>query len=177
MRIPAFLCLVALAACGSTVASSGQGDQTIGLDAAGGSNMRLLASDGPHVEAVKGSREEVFRMLPAIYDTLGIKVTDLNPEQYFIGNSAFKVRRMMGNVMLTRYLDCGSAQGFPSAETYDIQMSIRTTVTASPSGGSSLATLVEAVGRPVAFAGEYVRCSTKGALEKAIADAVKARAH
>ena len=42
-------------------------------------------------------------------------------------------------------------------------------------GTSAAIALVEAAGRPMAFAGEYVRCSTKGELENRIADGVRAR--
>ena len=73
-----------------------------------------------------------------------------------------------------RLIDCGTTQGGPSAETYDIRLTVTTRVSAVE-GGTSLSTTVEPMGKPVAFSGEYIRCSSTGVLESRLADAVKAR--
>lgn len=177
MRIPAIVGLVFLASCGSAGLSGQQGEQLVNLQPGGNAALRMAGSDAPHFETVKAPVETVFRLLPTILDSLGITVTDLDPSRHFIGNSALKVRRQLGGTILSKYIDCGSAQGFPSAETYDVQLSLRTQLNDLPGGQTAISTVVEAVGRPAAFAGEYVRCSSKGTLEKAVLDAVNARTH
>jgi hypothetical protein len=42
-------------------------------------------------------------------------------------------------------------------------------------GGTRVATTVEPMGKPAAFSGEYIRCSSMGTLESRLAEAVKAR--
>jgi hypothetical protein len=86
------------------------------------------------------------------------------------------VHRVLGKIPLTRIIDTGSTQGFPSAESYDVQISVLTQAKSGEGGLATLTTTVQAVGRPMAFSGEYVRCSSKGVLETMIADGVKARA-
>lgn len=155
---------------------SGQVDQTVHLADGSGGVLRVR-SDGAKVSTLNYPLERVWRVLPSVFDSLGIPLTDLDPAQHSLGNSGMKVHKQLGKTSLVKFLDCGSGQGFPSAETYDIQMSVRTHVEPSADGGASVSTLVEAAGRPMAFAGEYVRCSTKGELESRIVDGVKAQLH
>jgi len=42
-------------------------------------------------------------------------------------------------------------------------------------GGTAIATTVEPMGKPVAFSGEYIHCSSTGSLESRLSDAVKSR--
>jgi hypothetical protein len=117
---------------------------------------------------------EVWRALPAAYESLGIPISTMDSATGTIGNAGFNVRRRLGSVPLVRYIDCGSTQGGPSAETYDVRLVV-TTVMQSAEAATTLATTVEGMGKPVAFSGEYVRCGSSGALEARIADAVKAK--
>jgi hypothetical protein len=117
---------------------------------------------------------DVWRVLPAAYEALGIPLSMSDANTLTLGNSGFNVRRRLGGTPLVRFIDCGSTQGGPSAETYDIRLSV-TSVVRPVAGSTTLATTVEAQGKPVAFSGEYVRCGSSGVLEGRIADAVKAR--
>jgi hypothetical protein len=78
---------------------------------------------------------------------------------------------------LVRLIDCGTTQGGPSADSYDIRLSVLTQVSPAEGGGggSTIVTTVDAMGRPVAFSGEYVRCTSTGSLETRIADAIQAQ--
>jgi hypothetical protein len=175
MRVTLALPLLLLAAgCASGAGVGGRPDQTVHLaDGAGG--VLRLRSDGAKVSTVDYPLERVWRVLPSVFDSLGIALTDLDPSQHQLGNAGMKAHKQLGKVSLTKYLDCGNAQGFPSAETYDIQLSVRTRAESNADGGTSISTLVEAAGRPMAFAGEYVRCTSKSELETRIVDGVKAR--
>jgi hypothetical protein len=124
--------------------------------------------------ALAASVADVWRVLPAAYEALGIPISVLDSTTRSVGNSGFNVRRRLGTVPLVRLIDCGTTQGGPSAESYDIRMTLTTRVRPDDAG-ASIATTVEALGKPVAFSGEYVRCSSTGALESRIADAVRSR--
>ena len=108
---------------------------------------------------------------------VNITLDNLDETRRVVGHSGMKLHRTLGKTLLTKIIDCGSTQGFPSADSYEIQFSIFTQLSNGDNGTTRLATTVTAVGRPMAFAGEYVRCSTKGALESTIADAIRSRLH
>ena len=139
------------------------------------SNLRMAPSEGAKETVISASMDRVWKVLPAIYDSLGIQIDNLDEARRVIGHSGMKLHRQLGNILLTKIIDCGSTQGFPSADAYEIQFSVFTHVTAGENATSKVATTVTAVGRPMAFAGEYVKCSTKGTLETTIAEAVKTR--
>ena len=118
--------------------------------------------------------DAVWQALPSAYESLGIPLSTSDDASRTLGNAGFNVRRRLGTVPLVRYIDCGSTQGGPSAETYDIRLVVNSVVRPGE-GSTSLATTVDAMGKPVAFSGEYIHCSSTGVLEARIADAVKAR--
>jgi hypothetical protein len=118
--------------------------------------------------------EAVWDALPAAYESLGVPISAADPATRTLGNTGFNARRRLGSVPLVRYLDCGTTQGGPSAETYDIRIVISSVVRPGEAA-TTLSTTVEAMGKPVAFSGEYIRCSSTGQLETRIADAVMAR--
>lgn len=177
MRTPLLVTLALSAACASGGGGvGGQNDQSIHVGT-GASGMLRVRGEGARTASLAYPLERVWRVLPSVFDSLGIALTDLDPATHILGNSGMKVHTSLGGVALTKYLDCGSAQGYQSAETYDIQMSIKSGVESTGDGGSTVATMIEAAGRPMAFAGEYVRCTSKGELENAIVARVKQLLH
>ena len=166
----------ALAGCATGHSGTVQpSSETVRIVGSGGRNVRMTPNEGAKEVVIAASADRVWKTLPAIYDSLGITVDNLDDTRRVIGHSGMKLHRQLGKTLLTRIIDCGSTQGFPSADSYEIQFSIFTHVTTGEGATSKMATTLTAVGRPMAFAGEYVKCPTKGALEAAIADAVKAR--
>lgn len=136
----------------------------------GGSiELRTSASVSKDIVKVEGSASEVWSRLVAAYDSLGIPVSISNQPQGLLGNDGFKLRRRLKNVPLTRYLDCGNTQGGPSAETYEILLSVKTQLLPAD-GGFTATTLVDASGRPVALSGGYVKCESTGRLETRIGE-------
>jgi hypothetical protein len=116
----------------------------------------------------------VWAVLPSVLDSLGVPIADMDAAHHLVGNSALKIRQRLGKTPLSRYLDCGATQGFPSADTYDIQLSVLSQLEADPTGSTKIGTFVQAVGRP-GFGGESINCSSKTTLERLVADQVLAR--
>ena len=137
--------------------------------------IRMSASEGASRATIAYSPDKVWDVLKSVYDSLSIPVGTVDPTRRLLGNTGFKAHQRLGKTSLGRYIDCGKTQGFPSADSYDIYLSITTHVQPGSNGTSTLSTLVEAAGRPMAFSGEYTRCSTLGTLESAITDAVRKR--
>jgi hypothetical protein len=142
-------------------------------DVAGGS-IRMASTDAVSTGTVAFSPDKVWTVLPAVYDSLGIPIATVDSKQMLIGNTGFKAYQRLGKTSLGKLIDCGKTQGFPSADSYDIYLQITTQVQAKDQG-STISTLFEAAGRPMAFSGEYVKCSSFGTLEAAILAGVRSR--
>ncbi len=118
--------------------------------------------------------DDVFKAVSAAYGALNISVDELNQANRIIGNSAFKVRRRIGDVPTMRALDCGGEPGMPNAETYQLTLTIRSRVIPNDAGGSVVQSTVEGMARnPTTAASSDVRCVSLGALEKRIAELAK----
>lgn len=110
----------------------------------------------------------VWSSLRTAYDSLGIPLTKIDETNHVLGNEGMKVRRRLGKAALTRLLDCGSAQAGPNAETYEVHISVLTLLTPSGPDQTRSTTKVEASARPVSFAGDFVRCTSTGQLERSL---------
>ena len=108
----------------------------------------------------------VWQLLPVVFDSLGISIGHLDHQQHVIGTGDFKARGKLGKAPLRRYVDCGTAKGgVPTADTYEVSMSIMTQVQPADQDASDVSTLVQAAARPLNFAGDYVRCFSTRAVE------------
>lgn len=178
MRVGHPLVLLALTACASGGPSPGQRPtQTVQVTGSSGGNVAIgmAPTNDANVAPLAYAPADVWRVLPSVYESFTIPVNSVDSKTKVIGNNGYNIRRRLGSIPLPRLLDCGTTQGGPSAETYDVKFSILTEVRAAEGGGSAIATTIDAMGRPAAFSGEYVRCSSTGVLESRIADAVKAK--
>jgi len=175
MRIAVTLFLVGLTGCASGGSSTGgsQGDQTIHVAGSGGGFLRIRGSDGARSATLPVPLTRAWVALPAVFDSLGLQISEHDDVNHVIGISGMKVHKQLGKATLSKLIDCGNTQGFPSADTYDVQMLVRTQLEAQGEGSTLVSTVVEAVGRPMTVAGEFTRCSSTGALEDRIADALK----
>lgn len=118
----------------------------------------------------RASADAVWNALPAVYAGLGIPIAERDPATRTIGNPSYKLRRRLGDLPLSRVLDCGSTQGSPSADTYEVLLSVNTKVSQVTADSVEVVTLVDGRARPVAFTADYVNCGSLGALEKRFFD-------
>ena len=109
--------------------------------------------------------EQVWRVLPAVFDSLGVAVSTVDQAQHVIGNDALKVRQRLGKAPLSRYLDCGQTQIGPNADSYDVVLTLLVQLQPNGVGSTTLLSTVEATARPIAYAQSASACASKGALE------------
>ena len=168
---PALVLLLASCAGSSGTASPEPERESVRIvDSGGAIRMTTYHSEGWVTHKLPASVAATWSVLPAVYDSLGIPVTTRDAVRHTIGNGGLRVRGRLGKVALQRYLDCGSTQGGPNAETYEIHLVISTQLLPGANGGSRLSTSVGAEARPVNFASDWVRCTSKNTLEKAMAE-------
>ncbi len=123
---------------------------------------------------VTGTPDEAWAVLPGVYSELLIPVSVNDTRTKTIGNTGWKTRRSIGRVPAQRYLDCGSSGTLENAETYQLHLSIVTTVLPNPNGGSVISTAISGMGKnPVTSSSAEVRCASKGDLELRIRDMVQ----
>lgn len=135
--------------------------------------MAMVHDESSYGAAVPLPLNQAFLALRVVYDSLGIPVTTLDPTRHSIGNNSFRIRHLLAKVPLSRYINCGTTQGGPSADSYEIILSVTTTVTQK--GDSALVmSRVDGQGRPQSVAGDYVHCATTAQLETKIASMVRA---
>jgi hypothetical protein len=179
MRVLTVVALFTLSGC-----ASGGGTTTVGASetpstvrVSDGTSSLLNVTTRPTVDAnvstVAFPVDRVWSVLPSVFESIGIPATTNDLASHTIGNSGFNIRRRLGSTPLPRYIDCGASQAVPNADTYEIHFAIMTKVESDGGSGSKLSTTIQAMGRPVAYSGEYVRCGSFGVLEARITDGVK----
>lgn len=181
-RSALFLVLIAAAACSSStsgpVPSTTPTPNTGRVTTGSGSTVQIntMNIDTDVRLFSTGTPDQVFAVLPAVYAELGIPLSLNDVRTKSIGNTGWRTRRSIGKVPMQRYLDCGSSGTLQNAETYQINMSIVTSVRANTGGGSVVSTQLSGVGRnPVTSSSAEVRCSSAGNLEIRIRDMVQKR--
>jgi hypothetical protein len=130
----------------------------------------MMSNTVTHRISVNSPISVVWQALPAVFDSVGIKVANVDPGTHQIGNRGFAVGRQLGGVMTPRYFDCGSNGGASSAFSWDLFVSVVTTATAVTPGSTEVATVIDVKGRPVSTSGNWLQCATTGALEQKISE-------
>jgi hypothetical protein len=110
--------------------------------------------------------DKVWSAMSPAYDSLAIPLTVLDAASHTIGNEGLQARRRIGKTRIGEYLNCGSGQGGPSADIYEINLSMVSRLQPNTAGGTTITTTVDGVAKPASFTGDYIKCGTTGELEK-----------
>lgn len=183
MRVPGFAALLLLAACSSshnvppdpTTAPANVRVTGTGTSGVSSSAVRVTPSYDVAFDTIYASVDSIWAALPAIYTALSIPLTTADPQTLRFGNEGMKIRRRLGETSLIKLLDCGRTQIGQNADSYEIVMSVVTTLARAGIHTTVVSTGVEASGKPMQFGGSETRCRTKGELERLIALALRAR--
>lgn len=175
--------LVALTACSSTgTATPGSAPvaQTAQINVAGtGTSSALgqvVSSNLGQSSAVEAAPDAVFAALVDAYQQLGIPMSMKDDARRRAGNIGLKARRQVGKIPMRFAVDCGEDISGPKADSYEVTLSIESSVVAGDAAGTStLGTVVSGSGRPVSVSGSDVNCSSKGEIERSIQKAVRAK--
>lgn len=176
MRAWPLLCLT-LVACASATpgASMRPATESVRVATGGvGTELRMSPSDAVSVHKIAARPDQVWRLMPTVLDSLGIPVNVLDAAKQTIGNSGFNTRVRLKGVPLSRYIDCGNGSSGPNADSY--QVNLQFIVEVQPAdGGASVRTTLQAVGKPLNYAQDYSTCSSRGNLEKRVAEMISAK--
>ena len=169
MRSAPTLLLMVLAACASSGSTSTltPAPQTMQISGSTtGGTVTVSGSDVTTAHVIPFAPDKVWRILPSVFDSLGVPVETLDPAKRTIGNSGFKVRGRLKNVPLSRFIDCGnSTQVGPNADSYEVNITLLAEVRAGEGGASKVTLAFQPLARPANFSQQYSQCSSRGVLE------------
>ena len=134
-------------------------------------------ADNRSTDAVySASADAVWRVLPLVFDSIGIKLTTMDSQGRTLGAQNARTRRRLGGEAMSRSLSCGvGVTGEDNANSYDVYLTVMSAVEAQGTDRALLRTWVQASARPTATSGDAVRCGSTGWLERRIADQVAKR--
>jgi hypothetical protein len=113
-----------------------------------------------------------WAVLPEVFEILGIEATTVDRPSYSAGNERFVVRSI-DRQALSNYLECGSSFGRARADQYEVTMQILVQLAGAPGGATRIRTTLDAYARPRDVAGNAYHCTSKGTLERRIAELVE----
>lgn len=140
----------------------------------GGSYLIDLPPEG-EIRAIRlpGTPQSIFSRVAEVYEELGIPVEILNTRNFLIGNANHRVRRRIGELSMSRIVDCGVTISGSRASRDMIVMDLRTQVTPVSETEVSVETLLIATARSTDGAStNEVNCSSLGRLERYIVEGV-----
>ena len=177
MRAVVLLSLAALSACASSTPGTARPEtESVRIGGAERNNMRMTSITQTNVTPINFPIGKAWHAMPAAFDALSIPITTVDTARHTMSNDGFKLRRQLGSTPLSRYIDCGTTQIGENADSYEVFITVVAQLEEDEKTGlTAMHTTFEAMARPIAFSREYSRCSSKGVLEKRLADAVTAQ--
>lgn len=177
-RLSGIVVLLAFTACASAapneeaadrervVVSSGTGAQMMDVTIQRDDNMQSMVVDA--------SRAAVWRVLPAVYEAVGLPEPAGDESIWTVAVQNHTAMRRLGGVGMSRIVECGRGMTGEHADTHRIRLSVRTWLT--PVGESTrVSTRVEAVAASVEGRGGTLSCSSRGDLERRILTELRSR--
>jgi len=138
------------------------------------SPLTMVVENTGQKATVGASRDDIWAKLPGAYESLGLPLSFKDDARFRLGNDLFKARRAINGLQMRALLDCGSDLAGEKAESYEIKLSIETTVASSNTPGSAeVTTTVSGLGRSPSYGAGDVNCGTKGELERRILQYVR----
>lgn len=141
------------------------------LDPATGRGYQVTVGVSP-TEAehtIEAGRDTVWRILPLVYEQLGIPVATIDPSNYLLSNVSFRASSNLGDQPISAYLNCGARAGVASIENnFLIQFSVLSTL-AAEAYATRIKTVIQASARDPFASTNPMPCSSLGKLEASIA--------
>lgn len=155
----ALLALVGAAACAT---SSTVGDRrdvtTISVGGSSGGTLRVRNETESASGIIALPVAKVWSALPAVFDSLGMTPTTVDPTKRLFGTEGAKLRQRIGGIALSRFFDCGTTQVGPNADSYEVLIMAYVQLKTAPANTTTIEVTVNARARPVAFRQGYSDC-------------------
>ncbi|MEP6691608.1 MAG: hypothetical protein ABJD07_10650, partial [Gemmatimonadaceae bacterium] len=123
---------------------------------------------------IEASPDRVWGELPGVFEEVGIPIGTVDASQQLMGNRGVRVAHRIKAGRLSQLLSCGEGLTGPSADSYDVSISVLTRLEADGKA-TVLRTVVEGRASSGTNGGGAVRCATTGVLEQKIATSLTLR--
>lgn len=139
-------------------------------DAREGPHIMYTNSDLPNDAVVPSSLDSAYAALQIAYRSLGMEIKTSDPAQHMLGNRHIVVMRTFLGSPLSTFFSCGMdpAVGRPRADTYQLVISVVSTLTAKDAGDTRVSTLASAQANDIATSASSVYCPSTGKLERSL---------
>ena len=118
---------------------------------------------------VRGSAADAWQFLPSVFTELGLQINFRDPAGKRLGACYQVVHTRLGRELLSTILDCGETRSIPNADSYQVALTVLTTIGAEEGGSVTVSTFVLGVGKTdSAGSGGRVWCYSKADLEERI---------
>ena len=165
--------LAAVVSCATSTAGT-PASETVRVTGVGGAmTAEIHPGDQPRGGDVSLSIDRAWIAVHAVYDSLHLPVATYDAATHTIESPTVRLRRRLGDTPLSRYLECGNAQGAPGADTYEVQLTVRTVLRSRTTDSTSVLSTVTADARPITISGDYARCRTTGKLEARVLELMR----
>lgn len=142
----------------------------------GTQSIQIRQDDGMNFQVIDVPLEAVWRVLPAVYDSMGVAVTRVDAASRTIGADNVKMRRSLKGTPLSRYFDCGQTQIGANADDYEVTVTLLTRVRAASPTSTRVEITTLATARPVARRQNPQNCTTLGTLDAKLLATLKTQA-
>jgi hypothetical protein len=164
-------------ACSAAVSPTQRTESTYvpGGGAGGGAALLSVNADNGSIGAVIGAPlQAIWRILPTAFDSAGVPLTLIDPKKHLMANEGFKVRQKLGTERLSTYFECGTTQVGPNADSYELYVTVYANLERlkSDTTRTSMTVAITAAAKPLQFAQDYSRCTSKTSLERKMLDVV-----
>lgn len=139
-------------------------------------DMNLTRSQYVGGGVVPAARAEVWALLPAVYEELGLPAPAADRSSWTVAVQRHSIRRTLGRQRLSSFLECGRDMTGELADTHRITLSVRTWLENSGTASTAVHSMIEATATSVEGRAGSSTCSTRGELERRILEAVREHA-
>jgi hypothetical protein len=155
----------------------GTGTQSVSVVTSGATQTIQVRQDDPtNTQVIDQPMEAIWRVLPAVYDSLGIAITTVNTTSRVIGADGVKMRRSLKGVPLSRYFDCGATQIGQNADDYEITLTLLTRARAASPTSTRVEVSTVATARPIARRQNPQNCTILGTLDAKLFETLRLQA-
>ncbi|HSK18156.1 MAG TPA: hypothetical protein VK912_03395 [Longimicrobiales bacterium] len=121
---------------------------------------------------VEAPRETLWRLLPVVYEELGLPAPAADPSIWTVAVQNHTTSRRIGDTRMSEMIDCGMGLTGPHADSHRIRMSVRTWLEPAATGTKVITRVESNASSTEGTAGSFV-CSSRGQLEARIANALR----
>mgnify|MGYP006300081907 CR=1 FL=1 len=141
-------------------------------------NLRTTAEINVVHDTISGDPGDLFSLLPAVYEEVGVPITSVNAAAKTLGALEVRARGDFAGERVSKWIDCGTSITGNVADQREVYVTVLTQIEAleETEGVSGVSTHLTAYAVQAGRAGNRTDCGTSGRLERRIASALRAMA-